>query len=115
MIESILNIHLEQPLGYYEMLSLINRSDLVLTNSGGVQKETFWLAVPCITLREKTEWMETVELGANVVTGLSANNIKRAVGSSDHSQMRALDLPVCQILMEMEKPQSKLSSPFGNS
>jgi UDP-GlcNAc3NAcA epimerase len=54
------------PLGYLESLSLIRAADLVVTDSGGVQREAYWFGVPCVTLRAETEWIETVELGANL-------------------------------------------------
>ena len=51
--------------GYLESLALTSRARLVITDSGGVQREAYWLGVPCITMRTETEWTETVELGAN--------------------------------------------------
>jgi UDP-N-acetylglucosamine 2-epimerase len=78
-VKRLRNVRMIKPLGYFETLSLVRRSNLVLTDSGGLQKEAFWLGVPCITLREKTEWMETVRLGTNVLTDIKKDKIMRAV------------------------------------
>ncbi len=60
------HIKLIKPVGYHETLKLIKNAKLFLTDSGGMQKEAFWLKTPCITLRKETEWTETIELEANV-------------------------------------------------
>lgn len=66
------SIHPIEPVDYFGMLGLIRDSVLVLTDSGGVQKEAFFLQTPCITLREETEWIETVQLGWNTLVGADA-------------------------------------------
>jgi UDP-N-acetylglucosamine 2-epimerase len=58
-------VHPIEPLSYLELLGLLKQSGLVVTDSGGVQREAFWLGVPCVTLRAQTEWPETVESGFN--------------------------------------------------
>ncbi len=69
------HIKMVEPLNYRDMLKLINESKLVLTDSGGIQKEAFLLRVPCITLRNNTEWVETVHLGANILVGTNREQI----------------------------------------
>jgi UDP-GlcNAc3NAcA epimerase len=59
------NVEAVEPLGYLEMLSLVSHADAVVTDSGGLQKEAYWLRVPCVTVRPSTEWVDTVEAGAN--------------------------------------------------
>jgi UDP-N-acetylglucosamine 2-epimerase len=71
------HVKLVDPVGYHEMLRLVKDSKMVFTDSGGLQKEAFWLHTMCITLRERTEWVETVELGANMLVGNNKNVIVR--------------------------------------
>jgi UDP-N-acetylglucosamine 2-epimerase len=61
------------------MLALAGAARLVLTDSGGLQKEAYWLGVPCLTLRDETEWVETVEAGWNTLVGSDSEKIVEAV------------------------------------
>lgn len=73
------NIRIAAPSGYRRMVSLLNSCSLVLTDSGGLQKEALWAGKPCITLRDETEWVETTACGWNIVTGADKNAILAAV------------------------------------
>jgi UDP-GlcNAc3NAcA epimerase len=73
------NIHMIAPVSYLEMCQLLKHANLVLTDSGGLQKEAYFSGKPCITLRDETEWVETVETGWNLVVGASQENILTAV------------------------------------
>jgi UDP-N-acetylglucosamine 2-epimerase len=70
-----------EPLGYLEFLKLLNHAKRVLTDSGGIQKEAYILRVPCITLRETTEWIETVEDGWNILVGTDTEKTIEAARS----------------------------------
>jgi UDP-N-acetylglucosamine 2-epimerase len=71
-----------EPLGYRDMVALTAGASAVVTDSGGLQKEAVWLGVPCVTIREQTEWVETVEDGWNVVVGTAMERIVEAVRSA---------------------------------
>jgi UDP-N-acetylglucosamine 2-epimerase len=73
-----------------------------MTDSGGVQKEAFWLKTPCITLRENTEWMETVQLGANYLLG---SNTERIVKTAEE---------IIENKEELCKKLGELPNPFGD-
>ncbi|KDE55911.1 non-hydrolyzing UDP-N-acetylglucosamine 2-epimerase [Methanoculleus sp. MH98A] len=73
------NVRVVDPLGYLDMIRLMAHAEKILTDSGGVQKEAYMLGVPCITLRENTEWVETVEAGWNVLVGAGREKIVDAI------------------------------------
>jgi len=64
-LQAASNIELRPPVGYLENLALLRGARAVITDSGGIQREAYWLGIPCITMRTETEWVETVEAGAN--------------------------------------------------
>jgi len=68
------------PVGYLDMLCLEQNAKMILTDSGGMQKEAYFFAVPCVTMRTETEWVETVEAGWNIVVGADREKIVNAVG-----------------------------------
>lgn len=87
-------IQLVEPLGYLDMLTLQQFARHIVTDSGGVQKEAYLLGIPCVTLRDETEWPETLMSGWNVLTG-----------SNYEALLHALQAPI---------PQPSGAHPFGN-
>lgn len=81
LTREIKNIKMIEPVSYLNMLMLEKHAKIILTDSGGVQKEAFWLGIPCITLREETEWVETVQSGWNILAGVDKEGIIEAVKS----------------------------------
>ena len=75
------HVHVVDPLGYFEMVLMSGAARMILTDSGGLQKEAYWLGVPCVTLRDETEWVETVDAGWNRLVGADREKIVTTVKS----------------------------------
>ena len=103
------NIRLIEPVGYLAMLALVKRARAVLTDSGGLQKEALWLGVPCVTLRDETEWVETLAGGWNQVVGADPDRIVEAVARRPRPPIPSISEPgaarrIAEILKEWPKP-----------
>jgi UDP-GlcNAc3NAcA epimerase len=77
------------PVPYLDMLMLEKASRLILTDSGGVQKEAYWFSSPCVTLRDETEWVELVDAGCNRIVGADTQTILDAVAQFESSGLPA--------------------------
>jgi UDP-GlcNAc3NAcA epimerase len=76
------HVELVEPLGYLEMTALVSQARVVVTDSGGLQKEAYWFGVPCVTARPSTEWVDTVETGANVLVDDDPERLAAAVAAA---------------------------------
>jgi len=75
-------VRLLEPLGYIDMAALCSQARVIVTDSGGLQKEAYWYGVPCVTARPSTEWVDTVELGANVLVDDDPDALVAAVAAA---------------------------------
>jgi UDP-N-acetylglucosamine 2-epimerase len=82
------NVRLIEPLGYLDMAALASQARVIVTDSGGLQKEAYWYGVPCVTARPSTEWKDTVELGANVLVNDDPALLAAAVASARMPDVR---------------------------
>jgi UDP-N-acetylglucosamine 2-epimerase len=78
------NVRLVEPLGYLDMAALASQARVIVTDSGGLQKEAYWYGVPCVTARPSTEWVDTVEVGANVLVDADPERLAAEVA---HARM----------------------------
>jgi UDP-GlcNAc3NAcA epimerase len=76
------NVRLVDPLGYLDMAALCSQARVIVTDSGGLQKEAYWYGVPCVTARPSTEWVDTVEVGANVLVDADPEALAAAVAAA---------------------------------
>jgi UDP-GlcNAc3NAcA epimerase len=76
------NVLVSEPLGYLDLAALASQARVIVTDSGGLQKEAYWYGVPCVTARPSTEWVDTVELGANVLVDADPAALVAAVRSA---------------------------------
>jgi UDP-GlcNAc3NAcA epimerase len=83
-----IHVRLLEPVGYLDMVALERSARVILTDSGGVQKEAYWLGVPCVTLRDETEWVETTQGGWNILAGTDVDRILRSVRSMTPPETR---------------------------
>ena len=82
------NVVIIDPVGYLEMITLLGNCHKVLTDSGGLQKEAFFLKKPCVTLREETEWIETLEGNWNFVTGTNPQKILEKISVNQFGEQK---------------------------
>ncbi|MDD5063946.1 MAG: UDP-N-acetylglucosamine 2-epimerase (non-hydrolyzing) [Phycisphaerae bacterium] len=108
------NVRVIDPVAYFDMLMLEKNSRLILTDSGGIQKEAYWFSVPCVTLRDETEWVETVEAGCNILAGAERQRIVDAVKQNENKSTAYNSMlygdghsaeRICRILLESQVNQ----------
>jgi UDP-N-acetylglucosamine 2-epimerase len=76
------NVRVLEPLGYLDMAALCSQARVIVTDSGGLQKEAYWYGVPCVTARPSTEWVDTVEVGANILVDDDPERLLDAVATA---------------------------------
>ncbi len=124
LLKNSSNVRLIDPVSYLDMIQLEKHAKKILTDSGGVQKEAYFYKVPCITLREETEWIETVKEGWNILVGTDSKKILQAIETflpssnqstlfgDGHASEKIVDLVYDYVRSVSEKDQQwKNSSP----
>ncbi|MBI9017240.1 MAG: UDP-N-acetylglucosamine 2-epimerase (non-hydrolyzing) [Phycisphaerae bacterium] len=92
-VEAMANLHLLEPVGYFDFLKLTSNAKLVLTDSGGIQEETTVLKIPCLTLRENTERPITSDIGSNQIVGTETQDILDAYSRLKDGTFRQSQIP----------------------
>jgi UDP-GlcNAc3NAcA epimerase len=90
-VESNSGVRIISPVNYLDMIALESSARAILTDSGGMQKEAYFAGVPCVTLRDETEWVETVESGANIIAGADSDSILSAFSKIQNSDISIKD------------------------
>ena len=98
------NIIVTDPLGYIEFMSLLTNSKFVMTDSGGIQEEAAILNIPCLILRDNTEWMYYVEMGKNLILGTKCNKIVKVVNDLLENDTKVVEIknikiPINKVLL----------------
>jgi UDP-N-acetylglucosamine 2-epimerase (non-hydrolysing) len=92
-LETIRGLHVSEPLGYLEFISLVSGAAAVITDSGGIQEETTYLRIPCVTMRNNTERPVTVDVGSNVLAGTEPSAVKRHIDAAVNTGARKRGIP----------------------
>jgi UDP-N-acetylglucosamine 2-epimerase len=82
------NVEVIAPIGYLDMAALVSQARVLVTDSGGLQKEAYWYGIPCVTARPSTEWVDTVVVGANVLVDDDPEKLSAAVASAQMPEQR---------------------------
>jgi UDP-GlcNAc3NAcA epimerase len=110
------NVEIRPPVGYLESLTLLRGARAVVTDSGGIQREAYWLGIPCITMRAETEWVETVECGANrLVEPADCDLLYHAVRAAIEAGTRGWDKDAYGDGTAADRIAAILSEPSGVS
>jgi UDP-GlcNAc3NAcA epimerase len=104
------NLKIIEPVGYIDFLHLMTNSMKVVTDSGGIQKESYLVGVPCVTIRNSTEWVETVNEGRNLLTGVNVEKIIKAIFHWEPVAQRTQELP-SEVLHQSDIPKNTI---FGD-
>jgi UDP-N-acetylglucosamine 2-epimerase len=82
------HVRLINPIGYFDTIKLAASAKVVITDSGGLQKEAFWVGTPCVTVRDRTEWVETIQRKANTLVGTDENRMVTTIRKSLSKPMK---------------------------